>query len=254
MKKKERGVSTYAGAITLTASLLLGGYGTALQADQKAEIQQIKQSMTPLLREGDTIDEINPSPIESLYEVMVGPELFYVSKDGKYLFNGKLFDLASRTDLSTPKISKAKAQAIAALGDENMVIFGPQDAKHTVTVFTDIDCGYCRKLHNEIDEYNNLGIRVRYLMYPRAGLDSPSYDKAVSVWCAEDRNEAMTRSKAGEKVPQKSCDNPVKTHMALASKLGVNGTPAVFLSDGEMLPGYVPAARMAAFLKDREKK
>jgi thiol:disulfide interchange protein DsbC len=129
-----------------------------------------------------------------------------------------------------------------------MVIFAPEEYDHTITVFTDIDCGYCRKLHNEIDAFMAEGIRVRYLFYPRAGLGSPSYQKAVSVWCADDRKQALTDAKAGEPLPEKSCENPVADHMALGEAMGVTGTPAILLENGQLVPGYVPAKRMAAIL------
>jgi thiol:disulfide interchange protein DsbC len=135
--------------------------------------------------------------------------------------------------------------------ESEMVIFGADDAKHTITVFTDIDCGYCRKLHREIDDYNKENIRVRYLFYPRAGVGSPSYDKAVSVWCADDRKQAMTDAKSGKTLESKSCDNPVKGHLVLGELMGVNGTPAIVLESGELLPGYVPAKRMAQMLNSQ---
>jgi thiol:disulfide interchange protein DsbC len=164
-----------------------------------------------------------------------------------------MYDIETREDLTSPKVAQAKADAIEAVGEENMVVFASEKAQHTVTVFTDIDCGYCQKLHNEIKDYNELGISVRYLMFPRAGVGSESFDKAVTVLCSDDRNEAMTRSKAGEKLAKKECDNPVEQHLALGKTLGVNGTPAIFLENGDMLPGYIPAQRMSAILKDMDK-
>jgi thiol:disulfide interchange protein DsbC len=183
---------------------------------------------------------------------MVGPQIFYVTADGKYLLHGKLYDIEKKADVTSPKIAKAKAGYIESVGDENMVIFAPKDYKHTITVFTDIDCGYCRKLHAEIEDYNDLGIRVRYMMYPRAGEGSESFEKAVSVFCADDRNKAMTRSKAGKDIPSKTCDNPVLSHFELGKMLGVSGTPAIFLESGEMLPGYIPAKKMSDILSKLE--
>jgi thiol:disulfide interchange protein DsbC len=233
------------------ALLLSAGLSPLAQADQAAEAQQVHSNLVKLL--GQTPDSVEPSVVAGVYEVMLGPQIFYVSSDGKYLFTGKLFDIATQQDLTSSKLAHAKLKAIEDVGEENMVIFGPDDAKHTVTIFTDIDCGYCRKLHNEMDQYNERGIRVRYMMFPRAGEGSPSYLKAVSVWCADDRKEALTRSKAGQEVEQKTCDNPVKRHLALGSSLGISGTPAVFLPNGELLPGYVPAARMSAILEGKTK-
>ena len=151
------GISAVALVMSLTA-----GYATLAQADEKADIEQVRGGINTLMP-GTKPDSIIPSVIPGLYEVMIGPQLYYVSSEGKYLLTGKLFDIASREDLTTPKVTKAKAKAIEVLGEENMVIFAPEKVKHTITVFTDIDCGYCRKMHNEIDQYNDLGIRVRYL-------------------------------------------------------------------------------------------
>ena len=216
-------------------------------ADESPEIQLVRAAVNKLIPNGKA-DTIEPSPVAGIYEVLVGTQLYYVSSDGKYLFNGKLYDLDKKEDLTSPKTQKVKLDAINAEGEQNMIIFAPKDYKHTITVFTDIDCGYCRKLHSEIDQYNDLGIRVRYLSFPRAGVGSPSYKKAVSVWCSDNRKEAMTQAKAGKDIESKECDNPVKQQMELGQAVGVNGTPALFLEDGEMLPGYVPAGRLAALL------
>ncbi|MGD8587628.1 MAG: DsbC family protein [Chromatiales bacterium] len=239
-----------AGSMTLAASLLLvGTYSTAM-AEESPEIQQVRTAVNKLIPNGK-VDAVEPSPVAGIYEVLVGTQLYYVSKDGKYLFNGKLYDLDKREDLTSPKTQKVKLDAINAAGEENMIIFAPENYQHTITVFTDIDCGYCRKLHSEIDQYNDLGIRVRYLSFPRAGVGSPSYNKAVSVWCADNRQEALTQAKAGKEIDSKECDNPVKEQMELGQAVGVNGTPALFLENGEMLPGYVPPAKLAALLRSK---
>jgi thiol:disulfide interchange protein DsbC len=133
-----------------------------------------------------------------------------------------------------------------------MIIYSPKQVKHRVTVFTDIDCQYCRRLHQEMAELNGMGIEVRYLLFPRAGVGSKSYDKAVTVWCSANRQQALTDSKAGKNLPNKTCDNPVDKHMALVEKLGITGTPTMVLEDGSMIPGYVPAARLLAALEGKE--
>jgi thiol:disulfide interchange protein DsbC len=129
-----------------------------------------------------------------------------------------------------------------------MLIFSPDKPTHTITVFTDIDCGYCRKLHHEMADYHAKGIRVRYLMFPRSGVNSPSYDKAVSVWCSEDRNDSLTKAKNGKDPAPRTCDNPVQNHMAMGRSIGVQGTPSIVFEDGRVIPGYVPAERLAAML------
>jgi thiol:disulfide interchange protein DsbC len=240
------------GLVALFFLVLVTGT-VAASSKQSAEEEQVRQGMSKLFA-GRQVSSINTSPIPGLYEVMVEAKLYYVSADGKYLLAGNLFDVDSRQDLTTPKVSKVKAEMIEEIGEKDMVVFAPEKYEHTVTIFTDIDCGYCRKLHSEIQQYNDHGIRVRYLMFPRAGVGSPSFQKAVNVFCADKRNDAMTRAKAGEDVEQKECENPVAQQYALGQALGVTGTPAIFLESGDMVPGYVPAERMAAILKEVKSK
>ena len=194
-------------------------------------------------------DSVRPTTVPGLYEVVLDGQVFYLSEDGRFAILGSLIDLRSSTDLTEVRRSELRLDAIQKIGDENMVIFAPPGpAKHTITVFTDIDCGYCRKLHREIEAYNDSGIEVRYMMFPRAGIGSDSYDKAVSVWCSKDRKDALTRAKQGENIASRSCPNPVKDHYELGQVLGVRGTPSIILENGEMLAGYVPASRLAEML------
>jgi thiol:disulfide interchange protein DsbC len=198
---------------------------------------------------GVQVDRIRPAAIAGLYEVVIGPHVFYVSADGRHMLQGDLVDMASGRNLTQPEREAALRTAIDGVGEANMLIFSPAKPRHTITVFTDIDCGYCRKLHHEIADYHAKGIRVRYLMFPRSGVGSPSYDKAVSVWCAEDRNESLTRAKNGRDPAPKKCDNPVERHMAMGQSIGVRGTPSIVFEDGRVVPGYVPAERLAAMLE-----
>ena len=194
-------------------------------------------------------DRVRPSAIAGLYEVVIGPHVFYVSADGRHMLQGDLVDMANGRNLTQPAREAALRGAIDGIGEDNMLVFSPAKPKHTITVFTDIDCGYCRKLHHEMADYHAKGIRVRYLMFPRAGVNSPSYDKAVSVWCAEDRNDSLTRAKDGKDPAPKTCTNPVQAHMAMGRNIGVQGTPSIVFEDGRVLPGYVPADRLAAMLE-----
>ncbi len=229
------------GVVTMLA---MGVVALGARADEAA----VRAGIGKLLP-GVNLDSVAPAPVSGLYEVVMGPRLFYVSEDGRYLIQGEVIDIESRQNISEAKLAKAKKEVLAQMSEDKMVIFAPKKPEHTITVFTDIDCGYCRKLHREIEDYNEEGISVRYLFFPRAGVGSPSYQKAVSVWCADDRNQAMTDSKAGKAVEDKTCDNPLQEHMLLGQAMGVTGTPAIVLEDGELLPGYVPAKRMAEFLK-----
>jgi thiol:disulfide interchange protein DsbC len=193
-----------------------------------------------------------PSVIAGLYEVKVdGGPVLYVNAEGTHFITGDLFSVRSTgfSNLAEIERQKERAELIAAVKPEDMIVFAPAEVKATITVFTDIDCGYCRKLHQEVPELNRLGIAVHYLAYPRAGLNSASYRKIATAWCAEDRNAALTRLKSGAMVPENVCkDNPVADHMLIGEKVGVNGTPALVLEDGTLVPGYRPAADLAELL------
>lgn len=198
---------------------------------------------------GEKPDSIVPSAIPGLFEVVLGGQVLYLSEDGRFVLQGDLLDLDSRANLTENRRGELRGKAIEAIGDNDMVVFAPEEpAKYTVTVFTDIDCGYCRKMHSQIAAYNKEGIKIRYLMFPREGLGSESFSKAVSVWCADNRQEAMTKAKRGEPIENKTCDHPIQAQYELGQKLGVRGTPSMILEDGEMLPGYVPPTQLAQML------
>lgn len=193
-------------------------------------------------------ENIQPSPVEGLYRVTVPPQVFYVSADGRYVFDGNVIDMQVRRNLTQEYRDQAVLKAVDEMGEESMIVFAADKPEHVVTVFTDIDCGYCRKLHEHVDAYNKQGITIRYMAYPRAGLNSNSYDKAVSVWCAEDRQKAITAAKQGKPVQSQSCDNPVADQYKLGQRIGVSGTPALVLDTGQLIPGYIPPKRLAAIL------
>lgn len=198
---------------------------------------------------GEQPDSVAPTPISGLFEVVLGGQIFYLSEDGQFVLQGDLLDLDSRANLTDRRRGELRGKALEALNEKDMVVFAPETAaQHTVTVFTDIDCGYCRKMHSQMAAYNKEGIKIRYLMFPREGINSDSFNKAVSVWCADDRQDAMTRAKRGEKIEHKTCDNPIQAQFELGQKLGVRGTPSMILEDGEMIPGYVPPTQLAQLL------
>lgn len=222
---------------------------TSVWAD---ETDQIKARIAKIMPDTPA-DSIQKTPLQGIYEVTFGPKIIYMSADGRYLLHASITDLDTDKDLTEASQSKAIKTALDKLGEDKMLVFGdPAKAKHTITVFTDIDCGFCRKLHGEMKGYNDEGIAVRYLFFPRSGVHTPSYDKAVSVWCASDRNAAMTRSKSGKDVEAKKCDNPVIEHMRLGELIGVNGTPAIILPSGELLPGYVPPKRLLQYIEGKK--
>ncbi|MCK5830472.1 MAG: DsbC family protein [Methylococcales bacterium] len=194
------------------------------------------------------IDSVKPSEAKGVYELSVGANILYVSEDGKYMFQGHLIDLEAKKDLTEIKLAGSRKQAIEKLGEDKMIIFKPEKSKYKVSVFTDIDCGYCRKLHSEMDQYMAEGITIQYIFYPRAGKGSDSYNKAVAVWCAEDRNTALTNAKNGKSLEMKTCENPIDEHMQLGVEFEARGTPMIVSEKGDVFPGYVPAKKLVEAL------
>lgn len=192
---------------------------------------------------GLTAPQVRPAPMPGFHEVRVGAQILYVSTDGRFLLQGELFDVASETNLTEQRRASARAEAVDDVSEGTMIVFAPPEFQHTITVFTDIDCGYCRRLHREINDYLALGIRVRYLFFPRSGPATESWTKAQQVWCSPNRQDAMTRSKAGEVLAVPPCNpTPVQSHYDLGRDLGIRGTPAIITDAGELIPGYMPAA------------
>ncbi len=246
----------------LSAAIVLGvlGLGTALMATAQVPAGQkaVSGAVDPRVELASKIpgvkpDELRESPIPGIYELAKGTDIAYVTDDGKYAISGDLIDVASNDNLTEKTRRAERARLVSAVPESQMVIFGPRDPKYTVTVFTDVDCAYCRKLHSQIADYNRLGIRVRYMFYPREGPNTESWEKAEEVWCSPNRMEALTRAKRDESIqgPKHCAGSPVAREYALGQDIGVRGTPAIVLSDGEMLPGYLPPAMLAQHLKSK---
>ncbi len=214
-----------------------------VHADEAAVREALTKAM-PTVK----IDSIQPSEVQGLQEVVIEGSIFYVSDDGKYLLQGHVIDIAAKKDITEEKLATSRVKALKNMGEDKMIVFKPETSKYKVSVFTDIDCGYCRKLHAEMDQYLAEGITVQYLFYPRAGKGSDSYQKAVSVWCANDRNDALTSAKLGKDPEKKECENPVDAHMALGEAFDARGTPMIITEKGNVLPGYVPAKQLAQAL------
>jgi thiol:disulfide interchange protein DsbC len=199
---------------------------------------------------GIRTEDVRMSPVSGIYEVTRDSEVSYLSADGRYAILGDMIDLDSDDNVSETRRRGIRARMIETVPESEMLVFSPKNPKYTITVFTDIDCGYCRRLHSQIAEYNRLGIRVRYLFFPRSGPDTPSWHKAEEVWCASNRNDALTRAKNGESLHSPKCSTAIiKRDYDLGQKLAVDGTPAIFLSSGEMLGGYAPPGQLAKYLK-----
>lgn len=226
--------------ILFSVAILMGNTAGADEAN-------IKKSLNEFMP-GAQVESIKPSEIKGLYEVIAGGSIFYTSEDGRYLMQGQLFDSVEKKNITESKLANVRKIAMDKVGEKKMIIFKPKTPKHVVSVFTDIDCGYCRKLHSEIDQYLAQGITVQYLFFPRAGKGSESYTKAISVWCAADQQKALTAAKKGDKLEAKTCENPIDEHMALGESFGMSGTPMIVTEKGTVLPGYVPAAQLAKML------
>ncbi|MDH4275593.1 MAG: DsbC family protein [Gammaproteobacteria bacterium] len=227
--------------------VFLGVCATAQAADT-AEQQKATKALATILP-GMTPDSVAPSKLPGIYEAVFGTQVIYVSKDGKFLFQGDIIDVAAQKNITEATRSKQRLKLLNAMDESEMIVFAPKKTKYTVTIFTDVDCGYCRKLHNEIDQYLDRGIRIRYLAFPRSGENTESYYKAVTVWCSDDKQKALTRSKTGEELPKNVCaNNPVRKHMQWASDFNVNGTPTLILENGDVIPGYVPAPKLEKIL------
>jgi thiol:disulfide interchange protein DsbC len=201
---------------------------------------------------GTTADDVRQSPVSGVFEVMRGTDVVYVSADAKYAIAGDLYELNDQnSNLSERRRREVRARLINAVPDSQTLVFAPKTPKYTVTVFTDVDCGYCRQLHSQIARYNDLGIKVRYLFFPRSGPDSEGWTKAEQVWCAPNRNEALTKAKRGEDLKIAKCaKNPVERDYELGQDIGLRGTPGIVLSNGELLPGYVPPVNLVARLQN----
>jgi len=237
-----------AGGVSFTLavglSLALSGVASAESEDEAVRANLIK--VIPPRME---IKSVEQTAMEGVYEVRAGNETLFVYSKGEFLMIGEVFDTERRVSLTQERKDKEREVALEeldAMPESNMIIMGDSDAERYVTVFTDTDCGWCQKFHQDIPALAAGGLKVRYLMWPRAGLNSDSYKEAVSVWCAEDQGKAMTVAKSRKHVEEKVCDNPVEEHYRLGFRLGVQGTPFVMLDSGKVLGGYVPPDRLLA--------
>ena len=208
--------------------------------ETRNKIQQKIDNFAP----GLTVNSVNFAPIDGFYEVSIGTRIVYFSQDGRYMFLGELFNADSKENLTEQRRAVLTAELLQQYGSDQMIVIGPEQPKRYITVFTDVDCPYCARFHRDVPELNEAGVQVRYLLFPRTGLEGRSYQRAVGVWCAEDRIASVGIAKAGGEVEYKQCDNPVKQHYALGQEVGINGTPAIILDDGRMIAGYVAPKRL----------
>jgi thiol:disulfide interchange protein DsbC len=236
-------------AAVLAAVLGLGtSIACAASADQPADP---RAALVKLLPAGSKIEDLQPSPIPGIYQFLQGADVSYLTADGKFFLDGNLYDMATRENLTEVLRTRARLVMINAVPESQMLIFSPKNPLYTITVFTDVDCQYCRKLHSEMAELNKLGIRVRYMFYPRTGPNTESWRKAEVVWCSADRNEALTRAKAGAALDMnKTCGaTPVAREYALGQSIGVRGTPEIVTEGGDVINGYMPPQELVQAIK-----
>ena len=233
--------------IVVTALLLCAGF---LPAHAGGDVPPALSARLEVLAPGMEPDHIVETPLAGMYEVRFGSIIIYVTDDGRYMLRGDLVDLEARRNVTEEARQSVRAEAVSALGEASMVVFAPDTVKHTVTVFTDVDCPYCARMHQQVADYNRLGIEIRYAAFPRAGIGSSTFDTMVSVWCAADRQKAMTDAKAGIAIEAARCENPVSGHYEAGKAIGVTGTPAIVLESGELIPGFVPPQELAGRLEE----
>lgn len=230
----------------LTVSLLPSAALADEVADRLTESLSVNGQKMP-------VETVTETPMEGVYHVQLeSGESFYSNADGSHFLVGDLYENGDQglVNLTEQEQNKARADALAAVPDSELVIFrGAEEPKATITVFTDPTCPYCARLHDTIPELNERGIAVHYMAFPRAGMGSQAATTLQQVWCSDNRSEAMTQAKEGEAISSAAdCDNPVAGQYDLGKALGVQGTPAIILPNGQMVPGFVPPERLSAML------
>ena len=217
----------------------------AFSLDGIADETEIVTKINQVLPAGMSVKGIKQSQVDGLFVVDIGDlQPIYASKDGNFFLYGEMYAIKNGELLNTTKqeISlNRRAILDSELSEKDFITFAATDEKHVITVFTDVDCGYCRKFHGEIEDYNAQGITVNYVAFPRSGLESESYNKIVSAWCSSDPKGTLTALKEGRDPELKLCqDHPVEDHYLLGQRIGITGTPAIISSSGDLLPGYLP--------------
>ena len=237
----------------LTLSILLFS-GAVLSNDHEDSLKEIDMVLQALLEifPGATDYTLDDSVVDGLYAVSIGSEVIYVSKDGKFLIRGEIYDLQNSVNVTEEKRVLGRLDVMQSLDEQTMIIYEPEKTKHTITIFTDIDCGYCRKFHQQIRDYLDLGIRVRYLSFPRTGPDTESWEKAQAVWCSKNRQDSLNLAKQGKKIGSASClDSPVEKHYNLGSVFSILGTPTIVTDKGKVIVGYLPPESLLFRLSEK---
>ena len=238
----------FAALAVLAASPLAVLAQEAPEALRSKLVQSLEVSSNNQLQ----IVNIKATALPNIYEVELNTgELLYSDISGDYLFAGDMYQTTQQglLNLSSATRQVRTLEKIAAIPEEEMIVFEPAEVKATITVFTDVDCTYCRALHRDVETLMEKGLEIRYLAYPRGGEQAASFEKMISVWCSDDRQKTLTQAKNGQNLPERSCENPVLAHYALGNELGISGTPAIIFPDGRLIPGYLDAETLASMLQ-----
>lgn len=232
---------------SLIFAVVIAPFALAAPNTPTDNITVLKQKLSDTL--SVEVHSLQESPIPGLYEALTDRGVLYISKDGSKIIHGNVYDInKGMKNLTEAAMAGPRLNMMKPL-ESNMLIYKAKKEKHVVTIFTDISCGYCRKLHNQMSEYNDLGITVRYLAFPRRGVPSANADEMEAVWCADDPLRAMTKAKGGKTIKHNKCDAKIAEQYNLGQSFGVNGTPAIILEDGSMIPGYQPPAELLKALE-----
>ena len=241
-------MSRFTSTFKLLTVLALSGVTAAHAADTDPGLAEVQAKISEMF-EAIEPNDVSTSPVDGWYTVQKGSIVAYVSEDGRYLLQGDLIDLDLNVNLSELSRNDSRRELVGALEDAQAILFSPGEVKHSVTVFTDIDCGYCRKLHAQIDGYLERGIEVRYVLYPRNGPASRAWSTSEDVWCSRDRGKALTAAKLDREFQTSKCDaSMISTHYMLGQDIGLSGTPAIVFEDGTLVAGYLPPAALASRL------
>ena len=225
--------------------------------DAATTVDEVRERLSEQLP-GILFTDIVESTVSGLFEVTTGGQIYYVDETAQYLVDGSLIRLSDRANLTDARLGKIHMDLIQNMDEEDMLVYKADDSdredhvERSITVFTDISCGFCRRLHAEIDTLLDQGVSVRYLLFPRGGLGSQGHKDLESVWCADNPQEAMTTAKAGGQIEPKSCDNPIEAHVALAESIGLRGTPLIYTDGGEKVPGYREASTLVTMVNGSE--
>lgn len=218
---------------------------SAQSTDIDAQHHLVKQQFAML---NLSVNAISEAPLDGLLQVFTNRGLFFTSKDGQYFIEGNIYDLTNKVLVNDEQMRPYIQQQVAA-NKSGTIEYKAKNEKYVINVFTDPSCGYCRKLHNEMKDYNDAGITVRYMAFPRGGLTSETYLQMQHIWCTKDSRGAMNAAKEGKNVKPAMCNNPVKTQYELGQSFGISGTPAIIMPNGRLIPGYQPAQALLAQLQ-----